>query len=327
MHTQLPRSARATMVGALLSAVLFGIASPSAAADPTTLTNGFYADPDSPPLQWANANPHDGRAGPIRESIGLKPMARWFGGWSGSIGTATGAYAGAADHHDKLPIMVAYNIAGRDTCGGHSGGGATTAAEYNTWIAQFAGGISDRPAVVILEPDAVADFGCLNSNEISERQSMLKGAIQQLKSQAPNTWTYLDAGNPEWISATTMARRLHASGLRDARGFSLNISNYLSTTSNADYGRAINAELQQLFGYTKPFVIDTSRNAKGTSSTPWCNPEGQQIGTPTQLGGAGAEMLLWIKTPGESDGDCGVGTGSSAGQFLPEVAYKMIFGL
>ncbi|NEE25165.1 endoglucanase, partial [Streptomyces sp. SID7982] len=42
--------------------------------------------------------------------------------------------------------------------------------------------------------------------------------------------------------------------------------------------------------------------------------------------GGGAEMLLWLKTPGESDGDCGVGAGSVAGQFLPEVAYKMIHG-
>jgi endoglucanase len=37
-------------------------------------------------------------------------------------------------------------------------------------------------------------------------------------------------------------------------------------------------------------------------------------------------MLSWIKVPGESDGNCGVGAGSSAGQFLPEVAYKVIYG-
>lgn len=78
------------------------------------------------------------------------------------------------------------------------------------------------------------------------------------------------------------------------------------------------------YGYTKPFVVDTSRNGNGSNSQ-WCNPSGRRIGTPTQQGG-GAEMLLWIKTPGESDGNCGVGTGSSAGQFLPEVAYKMIYG-
>ena len=58
---------------------------------------------------------------------------------------------------------------------------------------------------------------------------------------------------------------------------------------------------------------------------PVVQPSGRRIGTPTRLGG-GAEMLLWIKAPGESDGDCGAGAGSSAGQFLPEVAYKMIYG-
>jgi hypothetical protein len=40
-------------------------------------------------------------------------MARWFGSWSGTIGTATGAFAGAADRADKLPLLVAYNIYNR----------------------------------------------------------------------------------------------------------------------------------------------------------------------------------------------------------------------
>jgi endoglucanase len=52
------------------------------------------------------------------------------------------------------------------------------------------------------------------------------------------------------------------------------------------------------------------------SNGQWCNPSGRRIGTPSQLSG-GVGMLLWIKVPGESDGNCGVGAGSSAGQFLP----------
>ncbi|WP_244203873.1 glycoside hydrolase family 6 protein, partial [Streptomyces albovinaceus] len=68
----------------------------------------------------------------------------------------------------------------------------------------------------------------------------------------------------------------------------------------------------------------TSRNGNGSNGE-WCNPGGRRTGAVSQTGG-GAEMLLWLKTPGESDGDCGVGAGSVAGQFLPEVAYKMIHG-
>ena len=295
------------------------------ATDSPELTNGFYVDPDSTALQWADANPQDGRSSAIRTSIGQQPMARWFGSWSGTIGTATGSYSGAADYHGKLPIMVAYNIAGRDACGGHSGGGAGSTEAYNTWIGEFAGGIADRPAIVILEPDALGDFDCMSSIQVAERQNMLINALAQFNAQAPNAWTYLDAGNPGWIDAAIMAQRLHAAGLQSAHGFSLNISNYYNTAENTAYGTAVNAELKARFGYTKPYVIDSSRNADGNSSTPWCNPGGQKIGTPSQHGG-GAEMLLWIKTPSESDGDCGVGSGSTAGQFLPQVAYDMIHG-
>ncbi|CAM5720854.1 glucanase [Streptomyces canarius] len=121
-----------------------------------------------------------------------------------------------------------------------------------------------------------------------------------------------------------MAQRLHEAGLRQAHGFSLNVSNYFTTAENTAFGNAVNSELSARYGYTKPFVVDTSRNGNGSNGQ-WCNPAGRRIGTPTRTGG-GAEMLLWIKTPGESDGNCGVGAGSTAGQFLPEVAYKMIYG-
>ncbi|MGW0121504.1 glycoside hydrolase family 6 protein [Streptomyces sp. NPDC003327] len=300
------------------------LAPPAHAADPTTMTSGFYVDPNSAAKQWAAANPNDGRAPAINTSLAGTPMARWFGAWSGTIGTATGAYVGAADHADKLPVLVAYNIYLRDSCGGHSGGGASSPTAYATWIAQFAGGIANRPAVVVLEPDSLADYGCLNQTQIRERQGMISGALAEFGRQAPNTWVYLDAGNPGWVSAATMAQRLHEAGLRQAHGFSLNVSNFYTTAQNTAYGNAVNGELSARYGYTKPFVVDTSRNGNGSNGE-WCNPAGRRIGTPTRLGG-GAEMLLWIKGPGESDGNCGVGTGSTAGQFLPEVAYKMIYG-
>ena len=313
-----------------LAAALFALplalaAAPSAhAADPTTMTSGFYVDPDSSAKRWVAANPGDGRAPAINASLANTPMAHWFGSWSGTIGTATGAYVGAADSQDKLPILVAYNIYTRDSCGGQSAGGSSSPYAYASWIAQFAGGIAGRTAIVLLEPDSLADYGCLTQAQITEREGMITGALGQFNRQAPNTWVYLDAGNAHWVSAATMAQRLNEAGLRQAHGFSLNISNYYTTAENVAYGNAVNSELSARYGYTKPFVVDTSRNGNGSNGQ-WCNPASRRIGAPTQTGG-GAEMLLWIKTPGESDGNCGVGAGSSAGQFLPEVAYKMIYG-
>ncbi|MER6303963.1 glycoside hydrolase family 6 protein [Kitasatospora sp. NPDC001539] len=306
----------------LLAAVQPGAAH---AADPTTLAGGFYVDPDSSAQQWLNANPGDGRAAAIRSSIASVPTARWFGNWSGTIGTATGAYAGAAAARGKLPVLVAYNIPNRDICAGQSGGGAGSAAEYATWIAAFASGIGNRPAVVILEPDALGDQSCMSAGQIDERNAMLRNAIAQFNAKAPNTRVYLDAGNPAWISASTMAQHLAAAGVSGAHGFSLNVSNYVDTGQNTAYGDAVNAALRASNGFAKPYVVDTSRNGNGSNGA-WCNPPGRRLGTPTQYGGGGAEMLLWIKAPGESDGNCGVGAGSTAGQFLPQVAYDMIFG-
>ena len=314
----------------LLAAVMIAtgfLASPASAvaADtgPVAMTNGFYVDPNSSPLTWANANPGDGRAATIKSAIGNTPMARWFTSASGDIGTATGSYVGAAASSGQLPILVAYNIPNRDICGGQSGGGAGSDDAYNTWIAAFASGIGTRPAIVILEPDTLGDESCMTQAQIDERNGLLNNAITQFTNYAPNTWVYLDAGNPGWLPAATMAAHLDQAGLARAHGFSLNVSNFYTTAENVTYGNSINSTLNGQ-GYTRPFVIDTSRNGNGSDGT-WCNPAARKIGTPTQLGG-GAEMLLWIKVVGESDGDCGVGAGSAAGQFLPQVAYNLVFG-
>jgi endoglucanase len=315
-----PRTLAAALALAV-PAVLLG-ASP-AQAGPLDQTSGFYVNPNSSPAAWVAANPGDGRAAAIRAQIAQKPMASWFGNWSGDISRAVGAYVGAADAADKLPVLVAYNIPGRDACGGHSGGGAGSVAAYDSWIASFASAIGNRPAVVVLEPDSLGDFSCMSQSQINDRVGMLSRAAGQFRSKAPNTWAYLDAGNPGWIDAQTMAQRLNMAGVANAHGFALNVSNYFPTGDNANYGNRVAGALRS-YGYSKPFVIDTSRNGNGANGA-WCNPGGRRIGTPSQLGG-GAEMLLWLKTPGESDGNCGVGAGSTAGQFLPEVAYKMIYG-
>jgi endoglucanase len=317
-----PLLALAATLAVAVPTILFG--SSAAHADPISQTSGFYVNPQSSPARWAAANPGDGRASAIRTQIAQKPMASWFGNWSGDITSAVRNYVSAADSADKLPLLVAYNLPGRDACGGHSGGGAGSVAAYDAWTSAFAGAIGNRPAVVVLEPDSLGDFNCMTQARINERVGMLSRAINQFRSRASNTWVYLDAGNSAWVDAWTMAQRLNMAGVANARGFALNVSNYLTTGENSNYGNTVSNNLRNSFGYSKPFVIDTSRNGNGSNGQ-WCNPGGRRIGTPTQLGG-GAEMLLWLKTPGESDGNCGVGGGSSAGQFLPEVAYKMIFG-
>ncbi|MET0132512.1 MAG: glycoside hydrolase family 6 protein [Kibdelosporangium sp.] len=291
------------------------------AADPIGMTSGFYVDPYSNPANWVRSNSGDGRAARIDSSIATKPMARWFGNWSGDIGSAVSSFVGAADAADKLPILVAYNIPGRDACGGHSGGGAGSPEAYRAWISAFAGALGTRPALVVIEPDALADFNCMDAGAVATRTAMITYATEQFRDRAVNTWAYLDSGNARWVPAATMASRLNSAGLRNVHGFAINVSNYHTTSDTASYGNAVNAALP---GYQKPYVIDTSRNGNGSNGE-WCNPAGRRLGTPPQVGG-GAEMLLWVKIPGDSDGSCGIAPGTPAGQFSPDLAIRLIDG-
>ncbi len=78
----------------------------------------------------------------------------------------------------------------------------------------------------------------------------------------------------------------------------------------------------------KHFVIDTSRNGQGpwtpTTSYPdamsWCNPPDRGLGyRPTaNTGVALVDAYLWIKLPGESDGECTRGLGPAGTTVDPE---------
>jgi endoglucanase len=296
----------------------------STGSGPLAMTSGFYVDPNSNPASWVRANGGDWRASRIQSSIASRPMARWFGNWSGDIASAVSSFVAAADAADKLPVLVAYNIPGRD-CGSHSGGGAGSPDAYRTWISAFASGLGTRPAIVIIEPDAVAQLDCLSSDaERQTRLGLLRYATERFRDLAPNTWAYLDGGNARWIAADTMAQRLESAGVRNIRGFALNVSNFYTTAESGSYGSAVNTALNNRYGYTRAFVVDTSRNGNGSNGE-WCNPGGRKLGTPSQIGG-GAELLLWVKVPGDSDGQCGIAPGTPAGQFSPDLAIRLIDG-
>ncbi len=124
---------------------------------------------------------------------------------------------------------------------------------------------------------------------------------------------YLDAGDYGWHSVKYMAKMLEAAGVSYDAGFSLNVSAFSPTSLQQTYG----AQLSALIG-GKHFVIDTSRNGSSVRPSTWCNPPGQLLGSdPTvNTGDPLVDAYLWIKSPGESDGDCGGGAPASGQWFL-----------
>ncbi|WP_308164165.1 glycoside hydrolase family 6 protein [Nonomuraea sediminis] len=302
------------------------------AANPISGTTGLYVDDQSHPAQWVSANrtSDPGRASAIDAGIATKPIFQWFGDWFPNPTNAVTTYVNAAQAQNKLPMLVAYNVTKRDSCATQSTGGAPDEPTYQTWITNFANAIGTRPAIVVLEPDAIPGMSCLDGNQQALRLRELNYALDTLRAKAPNAWTYLDAGNSTWGAATDIARWSDQAGLRKARGFSLNVSNFFTTADTGTRAGAVNAELTK-YGYTKPYVIDTSRNGNGPYTGPpindsWCNPPGRKLGTPPKQQQTGAEFLLWVKVPGDSDGSCNTGAGIPAGTFDPGLAMHLING-
>ncbi|MGY1669737.1 glycoside hydrolase family 6 protein [Geodermatophilus sp. SYSU D00710] len=241
----------------------------------------------------------------------------------------------AADAAGQLPVLVAYNVPGRD-CGSYSSGGAPDTDAYLAWIGSFAAALGDRPAVVVLEPDAVpqAVVGCPGL-DAAARYEVLSQAVEILDRQ-PGARIYLDAGNASWIQdLPVLADALRSSGIDSADGFSLNVANYETTAASTEYGTELSQALEEGAPEGAPpahFVVDTSRNGSGPPETAdsdegrWCNPPGRTLGEPptTSTDVDRLDALLWIKQPGDSDGTCG--GGPPAGQWWPEAALELVAG-
>lgn len=141
----------------------------------------LWVDPGSAALRqvdaWRRARPSAAR---LLEKISSQPQAVWFGDWNREIRRDVDRVVGAARAGDAVPVLVAYNIPQRD-CGSHSAGGARHPETYRRWIREFAAGIGGRPAIVILEPDAVAGADCLDQNGRRQRFQLLSDAVETLK--------------------------------------------------------------------------------------------------------------------------------------------------
>jgi endoglucanase len=294
----------------------------SRAADPAA-GSPFWIDPQSPAARQARAWERQGRGNDAKllKRIADRPAALWPAGDHPEA--RIGAVAEAAARDGRTPVFVAYDIPHRD-CGQHSAGGAHDASAYRDWIDRFAKALGDSPALVVLEPDAIAHMvdGCTPGEYHAQRERLLSEAIVRLKRQ-PNTKVYLDAGNPDWIAEPhKLVEPLGRAGIANADGFALNVSNFQTDGITKEYGRRLSEALGG-----KHFVVDTSRNGngplRGDRAQAWCNPPGRALGTPptTDTGDPVVDAYLWIKRPGESDGQCR--GGPAAGQWWADYALGL----
>jgi endoglucanase len=309
----------AATTASLFSAVACGSGSGATAAR-------LYAYPGSPLFAAAaqlEANGHQAEAAEVK-AIAETPSGIWAAGQPGEMQEIRQVTLTTTKAH-AIPVIVAYNLPDRDSCGKFSASSGPTSSGYMTWINQLAAAIGIGTDIVIVEPDGLPDIvrGCLNPAQRSERYQLLRYAMKHL-GVLPHAQVYLDAGNPGMFSdPAQLAAPLKQAGIRYGRGFSANVSNFQWTTTVVSWSQ----QLERALGGNTGAVIDTSRNGRGPYTGPetpqWCNPPGRASGPAPKLhpGPAGISAYLWIKDPGASDGACN--GGPPAGLYWPQYAASL----
>ncbi|HYZ61962.1 MAG TPA: glycoside hydrolase family 6 protein, partial [Acetobacteraceae bacterium] len=212
---RLVRWASAAIAASAALAVGPVLAASSAAASTVTAAGAissatkFYVPPPSPGARQqiaSLAKNHDGKdAALIAEMEGI-PSAVWFtSGTPAQVKQQVQQTMAAAAAQRAVPVLVAYDIPGRD-CAQYSAGGALNESAYDAWIDGLAQGIGAGHAVVILEPDALGNMpsNCGLSASVypftdAQRIAELQHAVSALGAD-PGASVYLDGTHSAWQS-------------------------------------------------------------------------------------------------------------------------------
>jgi endoglucanase len=302
------------------------LAAATACSASNAAANRLYAYPGNPLFAAASLlrdNGHKAEAADL-EAIAGTPSGIWAAGQPGEMQEVRRVTLAASRAH-AIPVIVAYNLPGRDACGKLSASNGPAASAYEKWVNRLAAAIGTGDDLVIVEPDGLPDAvrGCLSPSQSSVRFRLLRYAMRTLGG-LPHARVYLDGGNPGMFQdPSRLVQPLEKAGIRYGRGFSANVSNFQWTGDVVAWSQ----RLEHALGGRLGAVIDTSRNGRGPYTGPdnpqWCNPPGRALGPAPRLdpGPAGIDAYLWVKDPGASDGPCN--GGPAAGQYWPRYAVEL----
>lgn len=270
----------------------------------------LYVDPNSHAAQAVKAAT---AAGDLDIAAKLKRIAdQPTGFWVGPddhwhpidrIEAVIDAAVTAAHEKGQSRLIVVYGIPRRDG-DGKSAGGAKDGTSYTAWIARLARGLKRRHNVMIaLEPDSSALTDFLSPEELNERLDLLSTAVDILT--AAGALVYVDAGSFNWIPAAKIAPRLIQAGVAHAQGFALGISDTERPEDQIAFAEQLRTVLSELGAPATHYIVDTGRSGAGSGDGAWCNSLTARLGKPPTLNPSipNCDGLLWIKPPGNSDGD------------------------
>jgi endoglucanase len=276
----------------------------------------------------------------LLEKIAAQPEANRFSLYSG--GGGPGAIYGqvhkifchnlAADP-GSVPIFTTFFLYQAGYCESKS----EILAHRGTFqrqIDEMARGIGTRPAVMLLELDAIGASGCMaRTGALPYWEANIRYEVDKMAA-LPHTVVYVEGGYADSNSPGYTARALRAVDIGKIRGFFTNDTHESWTINEVRWAQRVS----RLVGGTH-FIVNTATNGRGplvprdrvhNGNEVLCNPPGRGIGprlttTPTDPRSkkvlSSVDALMWTAPPGNSSGSCN--GGPPAGTFWPAKALSM----
>jgi endoglucanase len=183
---------------------------------------------------------------------------------------------------------------------------------FHARVDAMAEAVSRRPAVFLLELDAIGSSSCITRmGSMRAWEADLRYEINKMRA-LPHTVVYVEGGYSDSNTARYTARILNAIGVNKIRGFFTNDTHEQWTINEVRWANRISR-----LTHGAHYIVDTADNGRGPLLNPHpttqgvedlCNPPHRGLGPTdtTNTGIAAADAFMWTHPPGNSSG-CGGG--------------------
>ncbi|GAB9472482.1 Endoglucanase a [Globisporangium polare] len=274
------------------------------------------------PISYAGAKQNYPESASAIAELEQHSIATWYSDRNGDYVATAKQLVTTCPASSRLSVVV-YGLPNKDCEARSSAAGSTVtnSEDYKRFIQSLVEIVGDRKALYVLEPDAVGLLakvgGC--GAQAGYRENLLLAI--ELLSANPNAEIYLDVGY--WTLAYPESTARVAQVVKDlaavgrVKGITLNTSNFRNSAEMSE----LCSNFQVSIGTNAlNCIVDTSRNYNGSPSTEWCNVRIAGIGSPPSsiTGFSNLDYFMWIKPPGESDGQCDTGSHTADAMAGPE---------
>ncbi len=197
---------------------------------------------------------------------------------------------------------------------------------FHAQIDAMAAAVDRRPAVFLLELDALGSSGCVaRMGSLPLWEADLRYEMTKMAS-LPHTVVYVEGGYSDSNSVAYTARVLNAINVDRIRGFFTNDTHNNWTSNEIRWATQVSRRT-----HGAHFIVNTSDNGRGpllnhnrvrNGNEDLCNPPGRGLGPllNTATGYGPVDAFMWTHPPGNSSG---CGGGPPGGVFWPARAIML----